>query len=59
MRVINSEVHIGRKGLRNIVSLEGCPKLVKGDFIIYDNEVKFTEDQIRSVCDVRGTVVFY
>lgn len=40
----------------NITSLEGCPKYVGGDFKIYDNPGKFTEQEVRAVCDVKGSV---
>lgn len=39
-----------------LTSLAGAPKSVSGDFICYANPVKFTEQQIRAVCDVKGKV---
>jgi len=39
-----------------LTSLEGAPKSVGGDFYCTDNPVKFTEEQVRAVCDVKGTV---
>ena len=37
-------------------SLEGAPKFVDENFMCRFNSVKFTEDQVRAVCDVKGTV---
>ncbi len=37
-------------------SLAGAPSSVGLDFHCYDNSVKFTEKQVRAVCDVKGTV---
>ena len=37
-------------------SLEGIPEKVDGDFYCYDTKVKFTEEQIRAKCDVKGNV---
>jgi hypothetical protein len=39
-----------------LTSLEGAPKSVGGFFYCADNPVKFTEKQVRAVCDVKGTV---
>jgi len=39
-----------------LTSLEDAPKSVGGDFYCTDNPVKFTEKQVRTVCDVKGTV---
>ena len=39
-----------------LTSLVGAPKTVDGDFYCYDNPVKFTEAQVRAVCDVKGDV---
>lgn len=39
-----------------LTSLEGAPKEVGGDFYCQDNPVKFTEEQVRAVCDVKGNV---
>jgi len=38
-----------------LISLEGAPKFV-GDFMCRFNPVKFTEKDIRAVCDVKGEV---
>jgi hypothetical protein len=37
-------------------SLEGVPKRVDGDFYCFGNIVKFTEEQVRAVCNVKGKV---
>ena len=39
-----------------LTSLTGAPETVGGDFHCYNNSVKFTEQQVRAVCDVKGTV---
>ena len=39
-----------------LTSLEGAPKFVGGDFYCTGNPVKFTSDQVRSVCDVKGDI---
>jgi hypothetical protein len=39
-----------------LTSLEGAPKSVGGDFHCTDNPVKFTREQVRAVCDVKGKV---
>jgi hypothetical protein len=39
-----------------LTSLEFAPKSVGGDFHCNDNPVKFTEEQVRAVCDVKGKV---
>ena len=39
-----------------LTSLQGAPKSVDGNFYCGSNPIKFTEEQVRSVCDVRGTV---
>ena len=43
-------------GHNKLTSLEGAPKSVGGDFYCNDNPVKFTEEQVRAVCDVKGKV---
>ena len=40
----------------NLTSLEGAPKSVGNSFVCYKNPVKFTEKDIRAVCDVKGNV---
>ena len=38
-------------------SLEGCPKYVGGDFWCVNNHpIKFTEEQVRAVCSVKGRI---
>ena len=39
-----------------LTSLVGAPTSVGGDFHCYDNAVKFTEEQVRAVCDVKGNI---
>ena len=39
-----------------LTSLEGAPKSIGGDFYCGNNAVKFTEEQIRSFCDVKGKI---
>lgn len=39
-----------------LTSLEGCPKEVDGLFNIQDNPRKFTEEEVRAVCRVKGEV---
>ena len=40
-----------------LTSLDGAPKTVGGNFHCYANPVKFTEEQVRAVCDVKGKVI--
>ena len=42
---------------RVLKSLEGCPKEVGGIFNCENCAVKFTEDEVRSLCDVSGKIV--
>jgi hypothetical protein len=37
-------------------SLTGAPKFVGGEFSCHTNPGKFTEEQVRAVCDVKGNV---
>ena len=39
-----------------LTSLVGAPTSVGGSFNCRDNAVKFTEEQVRAVCDVKGTI---
>lgn len=53
-RIINGELIISDN---KIMSLKGCPEYVKGDFAINRNQKdKFTEEEIRKVCEVGGRV---
>ena len=45
-----------RCAYNNLTSLDGAPKTVGGDFHCYGNTVKFTEEQVRAVCDVKKKV---
>ena len=39
-----------------LTSLEGAPKFVGGLFSCGFNEIKFTEQQVRAVCNVKGDI---
>ena len=39
-----------------LTSLEGCPKIVGGNFWCFDNKVQFTEEYVRSLCDVKRNI---
>ena len=39
-----------------LTSLKGAPQKVGGDFVCGDNTKKFTEEEVRAVCDVRGKI---
>ena len=39
-----------------LTSLDGAPKIVYNDFYCRNNNVQFTEAQVRAVCDVKGDV---
>jgi len=39
-----------------LTSLEGAPKYVGGNFECYDNPVKFTEEDVRKVSEVKGVI---
>ena len=43
-------------GNNKLTSLEGAPKTVGGSFNCRYNPVKFTEEQVRAVCDVKGRI---
>ena len=47
------------KSLDGLIRLDGVRTSVGGDFHCYDNSVKFTEEQVRAVCDVKGVVYTY
>jgi len=40
----------------NLTSLTGAPKFVGGVFSCGFNEIKFTEQQVRAVCNVKGDI---
>lgn len=40
-----------------LTSLEGCPYKVSGDFVCSGNSTKFTEEEVRSYCEVGGKVI--
>ena len=39
-----------------LTSLEGAPEEVVGDFVCSYNKIQFTDNDVRKVCDVRGTI---
>ena len=39
-----------------LTSLDGAPKTVGGSFSCNNNPVKFTEEQVRAVCNVKGKI---
>jgi hypothetical protein len=43
-------------GFNNLTSLTGAPKFVGGVFSCGFNEIKFTEQQVRAVCNVKGDI---
>ena len=43
-------------GCKNLKSLEGAPKEVRYDFYCYGCHTKFTEDDVKKLCNVRGTI---
>ena len=40
----------------NLTSLKGAPQKVDRHFICHSNDVKFTEEQVRAVCEVKGHI---
>jgi len=40
-----------------LTSLEYCPEYVSGDFYCMKNAVKFTEEQVRAVCQIGGKII--
>jgi len=42
-----------------LTSLDGAPKIVYKDFYCRNNSVKFTEKDIRAVCDVKGKIIVW
>ena len=43
-------------GVNDLTSLEFAPTNVGRDFDCIENQVKFTKEQVRAVCDVKGDV---
>ena len=39
-----------------LTSLKGAPKTVGGSFLCRNNAKKFTEEEVRAVCKVRGNI---
>ena len=46
----------GCDGCINLDSLEGCPKEVDGNFYCYKCKREFTEEEIKSLCKVKGKI---
>jgi hypothetical protein len=40
----------------NLTTLQYCPKYVGGNFKCYDNKVKFTVDDVKKYCQVKGEI---
>ena len=40
----------------NLTSLDGAPRSVGGHFDCSNNAIKFTIEQVRAVCDVKGII---
>ena len=40
----------------NLTSLEGCPREVGRDFYCYNNKLKFTKEEVKAVCNVKGEI---
>jgi hypothetical protein len=40
----------------NLISLEGCPIEVNGDFWCMHNKKQFTKEDVRKVCKVKGEI---
>ena len=40
----------------NLESLKGCPKVVNGNFYSRHCKRKFTEEEVRSLCEVKGNI---
>jgi hypothetical protein len=47
--------HFDCRGNR-LTSLAGAPRSVVGEFYCRGNAIKFTIEQVRAVCDVKGTI---
>jgi hypothetical protein len=39
-----------------LISLDGCPKIVYGDFTCQRNKKRFSKKYVRSKCDVQGII---
>lgn len=42
--------------LNSLTSLKGVPGKVGGDFLCSGNKVKFTRENVRKVCNVKGKI---
>lgn len=43
-------------GVKSLKTLENCPNIVNGNFFCYYHKNKFTEDEIRRMCNISGKV---
>ena len=41
---------------QKLTNLNGCPKIVKGDFHIFGNPTKFSREEIMKICQVGGKI---
>ena len=44
-------------GFNQLTSLDGCPKTVGGYFDCRNNKKKFTVEEVRKVCNVKGDII--
>jgi len=58
LRELNIEEVVGyfSCSYNNLISLEGAPKIVNGNFFSNNNKKKFTEEEVRKLIDVKGDV---
>ena len=57
--LVGAPTSVGKSFLcsfNKLTSLVGAPVSVGGSFNCSNNVVKFTEEQVRAVCDVKGTI---
>ena len=57
--LVGAPTSVGKRFYCNnndLTSLVGAPTSVGGSFYCYENSVEFTKKQVRSVCDVKGTI---
>ena len=41
----------------NLTSLKGAPKEIGGNFYCWDNKTKFTKEDVKEVCNVKGKII--
>jgi len=57
--LVGSPTEVGENfwcSFNQLTSLVGCPSEVRGNFFCGNNSIKFTEEEVRSVCQVGGKV---